>query len=72
MEELGVSRLRADKARSRAEAFDGQLALGHVLYKHCLFEEALVSFKRACDLLPSYVKPHFKAGNCFICSWKAQ
>lgn len=56
--------MRDDKARSRAEAFDGQLAIGHVLYKHCLFEETWVSFKRACELMPSYVKPHFKAGNC--------
>lgn len=64
VKELGVLRSRADRARSRAEAFDGQMAIGRVLYEHFLFKEALVSFKRACELTPSDVKPHFRAGNC--------
>ncbi|KAK6130998.1 hypothetical protein DH2020_035261 [Rehmannia glutinosa] len=64
VKELGVLRSRADRARSRAEAFDGQMAIGRVLYEHYLFQEALVSFKRACELTPFDVKPHFRAGNC--------
>ncbi|GAB2253090.1 hypothetical protein Droror1_Dr00005937 [Drosera rotundifolia] len=61
--ELGVLRSRADGARSREEAFDGQMAIGRVLYEHRLFKEALVSFKRACELQPIDVKPHFGAGS---------
>ncbi|KAL6504435.1 hypothetical protein OROGR_026358 [Orobanche gracilis] len=64
VKELSVLRSRADGARSRAEAFDGQMAIGRVLYEHHLFKEALVSFKRACELTPFDVKPHFRAGNC--------
>nr|GLL48384.1 uncharacterized TPR repeat-containing protein At1g05150-like [Ipomoea trifida] len=64
VKELGVLRSRADGARSREEAFDGHMALGRVLYDHQLFKEALVSFKRACELQPADVRPHFRAGNC--------
>ncbi|KAL8130631.1 hypothetical protein V2J09_019786 [Rumex salicifolius] len=62
--ELGGLRSRADGARSREEAFDGHMAIGRVLYEHQLFNEALVSFKRACELQPVDVRPHFRAGNC--------
>lgn len=65
VKELGVLRSRADGARSRPEAFDGHMAIGRVLYDHCLVKEALVSFKRACELTPSDVRSHFRAGNCF-------
>uniref|UniRef100_A0A5B7B8N3 EF-hand domain-containing protein n=1 Tax=Davidia involucrata TaxID=16924 RepID=A0A5B7B8N3_DAVIN len=64
VKELGVLRSRADGARSREEAFDGHMAIGRVLYEHQLFKEALVSFKRACELQPTDVRPHFRAGNC--------
>ncbi|XP_042514392.1 uncharacterized TPR repeat-containing protein At1g05150-like, partial [Macadamia integrifolia] len=64
VKELGVLRSRADGARSREEAFDGHKAIGRVLYDHQLFKEALVSFKRACELQPTDVRPHFRAGNC--------
>ncbi|KAK0577075.1 hypothetical protein LWI29_027531 [Acer saccharum] len=64
VKELGVLRNRADGARSREEAFDGHMAIGRVLYEHQLFKEALVSFKRACELQPMDVRPHFRAGNC--------
>ncbi|KAJ6412070.1 EF HAND FAMILY PROTEIN putative EXPRESSED-RELATED [Salix viminalis] len=63
--ELGGLRSRADGARSREEAFDGHMAIGRVLYDHQLFKEALVSFKRACELQPVDVRPHFRAGNSF-------
>ncbi|KAK2660649.1 hypothetical protein Ddye_007182 [Dipteronia dyeriana] len=65
VKELGVLRNRADGARSREEAFDGHMAIGRVLYEHQLFKEALVSFKRACELQPMDVRPHFRAGNCY-------
>ncbi|KAF7837420.1 putative TPR repeat-containing protein [Senna tora] len=64
LKELGGLRGRADAARSREEVFDGHMAIGRVLYEHQLFKEALVSFKRACDLQPVDVRPHFRAGNC--------
>ncbi|KAL1220439.1 putative TPR repeat-containing protein [Cardamine amara subsp. amara] len=64
VKELGVLRSKSDGARSREEAFDGHMAIGRVLYEHQLFKEALVSFKRACELQPTDVRPHFKAGNC--------
>ncbi|CAL0333534.1 unnamed protein product [Lupinus luteus] len=64
LKELGGLRARADVARSREEAFDGHMAIGRVLYEHQLFKEALVSFKRACELQPVDVRPHFRAGNC--------
>ncbi|KAK8512536.1 hypothetical protein V6N13_082917 [Hibiscus sabdariffa] len=64
VKELGALRSRADGARSREEAFDGQMAIGRVLYEHQLFKEALISFKRSCELQPTDVRPHFRAGNC--------
>ncbi|GAV72465.1 TPR_2 domain-containing protein/EF_hand_3 domain-containing protein/TPR_11 domain-containing protein [Cephalotus follicularis] len=64
VKELGVLRSRADGSRSREEAFDGHMAIGRVLYEHQFFKEALVSFKRACELQPTDVRPHFRAGNC--------
>ncbi|EXB60665.1 putative TPR repeat-containing protein [Morus notabilis] len=64
VKDLGVLRSRSDGARSREEAFDGHMAIGRVLYEHQLFKEALVSFKRACELQPIDVRPHFRAGNC--------
>ena len=64
VKELGVLRTKVDGARSREEAFDGHMAIGRVLYEHQLFKEALVSFKRACELQPVDVRPHFRAGNC--------
>ncbi|CAN1314732.1 Uncharacterized TPR repeat-containing protein At2g32450 [Linum perenne] len=64
LKELGALRSKADGARSREEAFDGHMAIGRVLYEHQLFKEALVSFKRACELQPVDVRPHFRTGNC--------
>ncbi|XP_027094090.2 uncharacterized TPR repeat-containing protein At1g05150-like [Coffea eugenioides] len=64
VKELGVLRSRADGARSREEAFDGHMAIGRVLYDYHLYNEALVSFKRASELQPTDVRPHFRAGNC--------
>lgn len=64
VKELGVLRGRADGASSRMEAFDGQMAIGRVLYEHQLFKEGFVSFKRACELQPADVRAHFRTGNC--------
>lgn len=64
VKDLGVLRSRADGARTREEAFDGHMAIGRGLYDQQLFKEALVSFKRACELQPVDVRPHFRAGNC--------
>lgn len=64
VKELGALRSRADGARSREEAFDGHMAIGRVLYDYHLYKEALVSFKRASELQPTDVRPHFRAGNC--------
>ncbi|KAG6575296.1 putative TPR repeat-containing protein, partial [Cucurbita argyrosperma subsp. sororia] len=64
LKELEVLRTRADRARFREEAFDGHMTIGRVLYEHQLFKEALVSFKRACELQPTDVRLHFRARNC--------
>ncbi|KAK8580850.1 hypothetical protein V6N13_143909 [Hibiscus sabdariffa] len=64
VKELGALRSRADGARSREEVFDGHMALGRILYEHQLFKEALICFKRSCELQPMDVRPHFRAGNC--------
>ncbi|ESQ51831.1 hypothetical protein EUTSA_v10017699mg [Eutrema salsugineum] len=72
VKELGVLRSKADGARSKEEAFDGHMAIGKVLYEHQLFKEALVSFKRACELQPIDVRPHFKAGNCLYALGKCK
>ncbi|XP_047321991.1 uncharacterized TPR repeat-containing protein At1g05150-like [Impatiens glandulifera] len=64
VKELNSLRTRADGSRSREEAFDGQIAIGRDLYDHQLYKEALVSFKRARDLQPTDVRPHFRTGNC--------
>ncbi|KAM0950920.1 putative EF-hand domain, tetratricopeptide-like helical domain superfamily, EF-hand domain pair [Dioscorea sansibarensis] len=61
--ELTALRARADGARAREEAFDGHMAIGRGLYEHQLFRESLNSFKRACELQPTDVRPHFRAGN---------
>ncbi|KAG9442932.1 hypothetical protein H6P81_018786 [Aristolochia fimbriata] len=61
--EVAGLRGRADGARSREEAFDGHMAIGRVLYEHQLFKEGLISFKRACELQPTDVRPHFRTGN---------
>nr|XP_043606536.1 uncharacterized TPR repeat-containing protein At1g05150-like [Erigeron canadensis] len=65
VKELGGLRSRADGARSREEAFDGHMAIGRVLYDQQVFKEALVCFKRACELQPTDVRPHFRTGNCY-------
>ncbi|KAG6399324.1 hypothetical protein SASPL_140800 [Salvia splendens] len=39
VKELGVLRSSADNVRSCAEAFDGQMAISHVLYEHYPFNE---------------------------------
>ncbi|ERN10858.1 hypothetical protein AMTRI_Chr09g19730 [Amborella trichopoda] len=64
LKDLAGLRSRADGSKTREEAFDGHMAIGRVLYDHQLFKEALVSFKRAAELQPIDVRPHFRAGNC--------
>ncbi|ONK75663.1 uncharacterized protein A4U43_C03F19240 [Asparagus officinalis] len=61
--EVAGLRARADSSRAKDEAFDGQMAIGKALYDHQLFSEALKSFQRACELQPTDVRPHFRAGN---------
>lgn len=61
VKELTALRGRADAA-GRDEAFDAHMAIGRSLYEHHLFREALNSFRRACELVPTDVRPHFRAG----------
>ncbi|XP_008811839.1 uncharacterized TPR repeat-containing protein At1g05150-like [Phoenix dactylifera] len=63
VKEVAALRGRADGARSRDEAFDNHMALGRALYEHHLFRDALRSFRRACELRPTDVRAHFRAGN---------
>ncbi|KAF7041997.1 hypothetical protein CFC21_051702 [Triticum aestivum] len=64
VKELAVLRTRADASRSREEAFDNHMVIGRALSEHRLFRDALASFRRACELQPTDVRPHFRAGNC--------
>jgi tetratricopeptide (TPR) repeat protein len=64
VKELAVLRTRADAARTREEAFDNHMVIGRALSEHRLFRDALASFRRACELQPTDVRPHFRAGNC--------
>ncbi|EEE58747.1 hypothetical protein OsJ_10236 [Oryza sativa Japonica Group] len=64
VKELAVLRTRADASRSREEAFDNHMVIGRALSEHRLFRDALSSFRRACELQPTDVRPHFRAGNC--------
>ncbi|XP_062216128.1 uncharacterized TPR repeat-containing protein At1g05150-like [Phragmites australis] len=64
IKELAVLRTRADASRTREEAFDNHMVIGRALSEHRLFRDALASFRRACELQPTDVRPHFRAGNC--------
>ncbi|KAJ6832828.1 putative TPR repeat-containing protein-like [Iris pallida] len=63
VKELSGLLARADAGRTREEAFDGHMALGKALFDNHLFGEALKCFKRACELQPTDVRPHFRSGN---------
>ncbi|KAJ7209968.1 hypothetical protein O6H91_Y479700 [Diphasiastrum complanatum] len=56
-------RLKADVSRNEEEAFDAHMAMGRTLFEHGFYEEALISFKKARELKPLDVRPHFRAGN---------
>ncbi|KAJ7553679.1 hypothetical protein O6H91_06G108300 [Diphasiastrum complanatum] len=56
-------RQRADASRTQEEAFDAHMAMGRTLTDHKFFEEALFSFRRATELKPTDVRPHFQLGN---------
>lgn len=60
---LGEIRDRANASRTQEEAFDAHMAVGRALFEHRLYKEALVSFKRATELKPTDVRPHFQHGN---------
>lgn len=61
--DLRELRKKADNSRTQEEAFDAHMAIGRTLFDHQLFKEGLVSFKRATELKPSDVRPHFRTGN---------
>eukprot|EP00252_Welwitschia_mirabilis_P015610 TRINITY_DN3445_c0_g1_i2.p1 TRINITY_DN3445_c0_g1~~TRINITY_DN3445_c0_g1_i2.p1 ORF type:complete len:848 (+),score=227.33 TRINITY_DN3445_c0_g1_i2:499-3042(+) len=63
LKDLQVLRSKADGSRTQDEAFDAHMALGRVLFDHQFFDESLVSFKRATELKPTDVRPHFRMGN---------
>eukprot|EP00250_Pteridium_aquilinum_P001555 c11749_g1_i1 orf=382-2577(+) len=60
---LGEIRDRANLSRTQEEAFDAHMAIGRALFEHRLYKDALVSFKRATELKPTDVRPHFQYGN---------
>lgn len=63
LKQLKEIRDRVDQAPTTEEAFDGHMAIGRTLYDRKLFPEALDSFRRAVELRPSDVRPHFRIGN---------
>ncbi|MCO5561760.1 hypothetical protein L7F22_015384 [Adiantum nelumboides] len=56
-------RKKADQLPTQEEAFDAHMASGRTLFDHRLYKEALISFKRAGELIPTDVRPHFQEGN---------
>ncbi|KAF9614201.1 hypothetical protein IFM89_015709, partial [Coptis chinensis] len=64
VKKLVVLRGRAEDAKSEDDMFDGHMAIGKVLYELHLFIDALMSFKRSCELQLENYRPHFRAGNC--------
>eukprot|EP00250_Pteridium_aquilinum_P019821 c24588_g1_i1 orf=551-3034(+) len=56
-------RKKADQLHTQEEAFDAHMATGRTLFNHRLYKEALLSFKRAGELRPADVRPHFQEGN---------
>ncbi|XP_024519477.1 uncharacterized TPR repeat-containing protein At1g05150 [Selaginella moellendorffii] len=60
---LGDLRQKADASRTQDEAFDAHMAMGRSLFDHKFYEEALICFKRATELRPTDVRPHFRTGN---------
>lgn len=56
-------RKKADQAHTQEKAFDAHMASGRTLFDHRLYKEALMSFKRAGELRPADVRPHFQEGN---------
>lgn len=63
VKDLRELRSKADGSRTQEEAFDAHMAIGRTLFDHQLFKEGLVSFKRATELKPTDVRPHFRTGN---------
>lgn len=63
-------RAKADGPRTQEEAFDAHMAIGRTLFDHRLYKEALVSFRRATELKPTDVRPHFQHGNTLYCLGK--
>eukprot|EP00252_Welwitschia_mirabilis_P015609 TRINITY_DN3445_c0_g1_i1.p1 TRINITY_DN3445_c0_g1~~TRINITY_DN3445_c0_g1_i1.p1 ORF type:complete len:855 (+),score=209.89 TRINITY_DN3445_c0_g1_i1:211-2775(+) len=61
--DLREIRNKADGCSTQDEAFDAHMAIGRTLFDHQLFKEALVSFRRATELKPTDVRPHFRMGN---------
>lgn len=64
VKDLVVLRSRADTNCSRQEACDRHMAIGRVLYDYRLYNEALISFRRALELQKTNVVARFRAGNC--------
>lgn len=65
LNELRAIRYKVDCARTPDEAFDGHMAIGRTLYDCRLLVECLEGFKRAAELKPIDVRPHFRMGNSF-------
>ncbi|KAK8969069.1 hypothetical protein KSP40_PGU017257 [Platanthera guangdongensis] len=62
VKDLAALRRRAGHAGPE-EAFDAHMAIGHSLYEHHLFYEALCSFRLAVEVFPTDLRPHFRAGS---------
>ncbi|KAF8405793.1 hypothetical protein HHK36_007870 [Tetracentron sinense] len=67
LKELKEIRVAVDGMARREESFDGHMAIGRTLYDYRLYKEALSSFRRATELNPTDVRPHFRMGNS-LCS----
>ncbi|KAH7295466.1 hypothetical protein KP509_27G049500 [Ceratopteris richardii] len=61
--ELDVLLQKADNSATSDEVFDAHLAIGRTLFDHFLYQEAMFSLKKAVELKPTDVRPHFHLGN---------
>eukprot|EP00249_Psilotum_nudum_P019786 c27413_g2_i1 orf=743-3268(+) len=61
--EVADIRQKADASRTQEEAYDAHMAIGRTLFDYGLYKESLANFKRATELKPTDVRPHFRCGN---------
>ena len=63
---LSEVRKKIDALEMHEDAFDAHMASGRVLFDHCFYKEALVSFTRGKELKPVHVGSYLLSETHFI------